>query len=166
MATGQTRVDQDLHVGGTLSAKNFTPPNSSITNAAIQGAAGIDSSKLDHRFRKHYAISGSAASVTIPLHVARAAGVINSIEAGSIVVCTSTATVTVDLKKNGTSVLSGGTPITLNSSNTVRVAVSGTITTTTYVDGDFFELVIVATAGGGAVATGLMVDVEFDEEAQ
>lgn len=160
---GQTRIDQDMHVGGTLTARVFNPPASCITDAAIISGAGIETSKMDHRHRKQYSISGTAASVTIPIHIARAAGSVTSIEAGSIAIAVGAATVTIDLKKNGTTILTG--VITLDSGNTARILEAGTITGGTYVDGDFFELVIVATAGGGTIPTGLIVDVEFDEEA-
>ena len=159
----QTRLDQDVHVNGTLTAKVFSPPSGCIDNDAIEGGAGIDTTKLDHRHRKTYAISGTAASVTYPIHIAKAAGTVLSIEAASIAIAVGSATVTVDLKKNGSSILTA--VITLDSGNTARVAEAGTINTSAYVDGDFFELVIVATASGGTIPTGLIVDVEFDEAA-
>lgn len=159
----QTRLDQDVHINGTLTARAFTPPANCITAASIPVGAGIESTKTVHRHRKHYAISGTAASVTIPIHIAKAAGNVLSLEAGSIAIAVGSATVTINLLKNGSSILSGGTAITLDSSNVARTLEAATISSAAYVDGDFFELVIVATASGGTIPTGLIVDVEFDE---
>jgi hypothetical protein len=73
------------------------------------------------------------------------------------------ATVTVDVKKNGATVLSS--VITLDSGNTARIMENGTLSGTTLAAGDFLEAVIVATAGGGTIPTGLLVQVIIDEDA-
>jgi hypothetical protein len=68
--------------------------------------------------------------------------------------------VTVDLRKNGTTVLSA--VITLNNANTARVAVAGALSVTTLVAGDVLE-VVTATAGGGTLATGVFAIVTVNE---
>ena len=160
---GQSRIDGDLFVNGRISSTGLTAPASSITNSNIAAAAGIDSSKLDHRFRKHYNQNSTASSATVAIHIANAAGSVNGIKAGSVAACSGAATITINLLKNGASILTG--VIQLDNGNTARVSESGAFASTTYASGDFFELVIVATAGGGTLGTGLLVDVEFDEEA-
>ena len=72
-------------------------------------------------------------------------------------------TVTVDVKKNGVSVLTA--VITLDSANTARIAEDGTLDSgevTLAVD-DLLEIVIVATVGTGTLATGPFVDVVVEE---
>lgn len=158
-------VDQNsanvVHTGEHVFQGPVTLPASVISDNQVASSASIDTAKVKHRHSKHYGQNGTASSVTIPIHIARAAGSVVAIEAGSIVANIGAATVTIDLKKNGSSILTG--VITLDSGNTARVLEAGTISSASYVDGDFFELVIVATAGGGTLATGLGVEVTFNE---
>lgn len=146
-------------VDGTLGV-----PSSSVVNATVSASAAIDAGKLEHRFRESYSQPNTTAtSVTHPLYVAKAAGTVNSFHAGSIVANVGAATVTVDLQKNGSTVLSA--VITLDSGNTAYVVEAGTVNSAAYVAGDFFTVVTVATAGGGTIATGLMCIAEFEEAA-
>lgn len=157
--------NEDVTIRGHLSASTMSIPNATLKNAAVAADAAIDAGKLVHRNQHKYSQNGSATTVTIPLFAAVLPGEILTIKAGSIGVATSDADVTIDLKKNGVSIMNGGTPITLDSGNTARVVENGTLDTsaTAYVAGDFFELVITATANSGAVPTGLLVQVEADE---
>jgi hypothetical protein len=83
---------------------------------------------------------------------------------GSIAKAIGDSTVTVDVKKNGTSVLSS--VVTLNSSNTARIAVAATIdgTQDDLVAGDWLEVVITISAGTGTLPTGVFVQVEVDQD--
>lgn len=160
----QSRIDGDFHVNGVLTAKTLDVPASTIVDADVSSAADIGQSKLEHQFEANYGQSGTAASATIPIGIIYgASGTMLDIRAASIAACVGAATVTVDLKKNGTSMLSA--VITLDNANTARVAEAGTLTTTTLANGDFLELVIVATAGGGTLATGLCVNVRWKAKA-
>ena len=71
------------------------------------------------------------------------------------------ATVTIDLQKNGVSVLSA--VINITSALAANVYIDASITTTTYVADDVFKIVITATAGGGTLPTGLYVQLTTDE---
>ena len=144
-----SNVDGDLHVKGSLTANKFTPPASSIGDDAVKAAAKLAASKLEHQHRQVHAQPNTTATAeTRPLHVCYGAtGKIKDFRAGSIAPCTGNATITVDLKKNGTSVLCG--PITLDNANTARVAEAGTVTTDTMVVGDLLEVVITVNAGTG-----------------
>ena len=55
----------DTHVAGTLSAQAFTPPDGSITNAAIVANANIAATKVTHRFPLVYQINPGT-EVTAP----------------------------------------------------------------------------------------------------
>lgn len=161
MATTSNRMGS-TNVDGVLRCTTFYPPNECIPNAAIQTGAAIDSSKLEQTYRKTYFKAGTAASETVPIHLVNGATARNLyVRAGSIAIAVGSATVVIDLKKNGTTVLSGTT--TLDSSNTARTAVELGVTTTTAVAGDLYELVITATASGGTIPTGLFVEFEIDE---
>lgn len=154
----------DIYVKGTLYTSNFSPAAGSITDTSIEALAGVAASKLYHRFHEGYMQPNTTAtSVTQAIYHARAAGTINAFSAGSIVACIGAATVTVDLKKNGTTCLSS--VITLDSGNTAYVSEAGTLSVTSYAAGDIFTIVTVATAGGGTIATGFFCDAQFTEAA-
>ena len=158
-----TVIQGDLHVTGTVTGGSLTPSALTVTNASVSSTAAIAATKLEHQFALSYTQNGTAASATIPLHVAYGAGTIVSVKAASIAIAVGAATVTVDLKKGGTTCLSG--VITLDSGNAARTSEAGSLTVTTYSADNFLELVIVATAGGGTLPPGLIVTVILRENA-
>lgn len=162
---GQTRFDQDVHVNGTLSAKTLDIPASTIVDADVSSAADIGQGKLEHQHAKHYSQANAAASdETRMLHVVYgASGTILDFRAGSIAKAVGDSTVTVDLKKNGTTVLSS--VITLDNANTNRVAEAGTLSVTTLTNGDVLEVVIDATIGTGTLPTGVFCELRLKEKA-
>lgn len=147
-------IEGDLRVRGTLIVDDFAPPNSSIGNAQIDVADPINSDKLEHQYLPTYSQPNTTATTeTRVIHVARAAGTIEGFRAGSIAACSGAATITFDLKKNGTTVLSS--VITLDNANTARVIEAGTLSgSPTVAAGDVLEVVITATASGGTLGTG------------
>jgi hypothetical protein len=158
-----TRID-DLVVTGTTRLLGVTYlPADCVGDLQVKGDAAIDPDKQQHKHRKSYGQSGTVATATVPIHVVNGAtATVISIKAGTIAICAGAATITIDLKKNGTSILTG--VITLDSGNTARVVEAGVLTAgATAAVNNFFELVIVATAGGGTVGTGLLVEFEIDE---
>lgn len=160
----QTRIESDVFVAGAFRSTSLSIPAGTVTNSGIAADADVATTKLQHRTISTYAQSGNATAVTIPIHrVYGTTGTIIAIHAGSIGVATSDAAVTVDLKKNGTTCLSG--VITLDSGNTARIGEAGTLTVTSLAAGDLLELVVTAAAGGGALPTGLFVTTVIDEKA-
>ncbi len=158
------RIDSDTYVEGTLQAQTLIPSAGCVRNEHLAADAALAATKMQHRHRKFISQSGTAVTATNPIHVVQGAtGTINFIKAGSIGVAAGAATVTIDLKKNGVSILTG--VITLDSSNTARVLEAGTLSSSSVVVGDFLELVITATLAGGTLPTGLIVEVEIDEAA-
>ncbi len=141
-------------------------PDGNVTDAKVAAAAGIAATKLEHQHRKTFAQSNTtAAAETRVVHVVHGAtGEIVAFEAGSIAACTGNATITVDLKKNGTSILDAA--IVLDSTNTARVVEAATIDTAGLVDGDVLEVVVAVDAGTGALGTGLFAEVVVHEDAQ
>lgn len=153
-----------IATGGLTVVGQLGLPAGALTNTMIAALAGISGDKQQHVNRKAHAQSGTVASVTIPIHaVFGATGVLKAIKAGLITPCAGAATVTIDLKKNGASVLTG--VITLNSSTAARAFVAGVLSSTALTVGDFLELVVTATAGGGTVGQGLLVDLLEYEDA-
>ena len=135
-----------------------------IRNTDIEATAGIGADKLEQPVYACYGQSGTAVAATVPIHtVVGVAGVIQSVKVGSIVACIGNAEITVDVKKNGTTVLNA--PISLTVANTARVAVAGVLTVTTLAAGDLLEVVVAVNAGTGTLGTGLFVQVKLREGA-
>ena len=161
MAT--TVIESDVLIRGALVAESFTAPAQSVSGDAVKTGANVPADKLESRIYTSHAQPNSAAtSETRPLFVARRPGTVNSVLAGSIAKAIGDSTVTVDVKKNGTTILSS--VITLDSANTARVGEAGTISVPAFVAGDWFEVVITATIGTGTLPQGVFVQCEMDQD--
>ena len=136
-----------------------------IVDSHVAAGANISALKMQHQYAPLFAQANSAAASDTGrvIHVVKGAtGTIVAFRAGSIVAATGNATVTIDLKKNGTTCLSA--VITLDNANTAYVLEEGTLSVTALVAGDVLTLVIVATVGTGALPTGLFAEVVVREE--
>lgn len=159
-----TTLRGSTNIVGTLNV-----PAGSITAAGIAAGANIETTKTVHRHAVNYsqASGASVASATVPIYIARGTTVtLQAIEVAILVAAAGAATVTIDLQKSTgggafATVLTG--TIDIDSSTTVRTAVVGTLNTTGGTDGDIWQLVITATAGGGTLPQGLIVTLTLDE---
>lgn len=146
-------IPGDCQVLGHLSSATATAAPASVEDATVKPGANIDPSKLGHYHEPTHSQNGSAASETRAFFRARSAGAVLEFLAGSIAIAVGDSTVTVDLKKGGSSILSA--PITLDASRTARVAVAGTLTGGAVIAAaDLLEVVVVATVGTGTLPTG------------
>jgi len=164
MAAG-ARFENDVHVAGNLSAGTMTIPALTITDAMINPSAAIAASKQDHRHHAMYSQESATTSAdeARPLFVVYGAtGTIISFKAGSVVANIDDSTVTVDLLKDGASVLTA--VITLDSDNVAYTPEAGTIDTAAVVAGDVLEVSIDATVGTGTLALGLYCELVIDED--
>jgi hypothetical protein len=129
-------------------------------------AAGVQQTKLQHQNRGNLDQPNTTATTEtkVVATIYGATGTILSFKAGSIAPCSGAATITLDLKKNGTTVLAS--VITLDNANAARVAEAGTLSVVSLVAGDVLEIVVTATAGGGTIGTGLFAEVRWAEDAQ
>lgn len=96
-------------------------------------------------------------------HVARGAGDAVGVQAGPVAAAAGDSTVTVDVLKNGATVLTG--VITINSTHAAYAKVPGVIAAAAYAAGDVFEFVFTATAGTGTLPQGVWADLILDEAA-
>ena len=159
-------INSDVQIQGNLYAKGFTPPAGSITDSSINAAAGIQTTKMRHRYTK-FAVQPNVTDTTETkgIHVVRGStATVMEVVAGTIAACIGGATITVDVKKNGTSILNS--VLTLNNANTARVAVAASLNVSDVacVVGDWLEVVITATTGGGTIGTGLFIQMMIDED--
>ena len=153
------------HVGNHSFQRAPTVPDGSFGDAQISTANPITAPKLQHQYDVIYSqLNGvAAASERKVVHVARSAGSVAAFEAGPVTIAAGAATVTLDLRKNGTSILTG--VITLTSAHAAYNKVAGALNpaSVAYALGDVFEVVTVATAGGGTLPQGVFADAVFRE---
>lgn len=161
----QSRIETDLHINGALSANTWYVGDESVGNDQVAGDAQIDSDKVVHRHRPHYSqVNAAAFAATVVLFHAIRAGVLYNVRAGSIVAATGNSTVTIDIRKNGTTMLTA--PFVLDNANTAYVAEAGSLAGSAIAAGDTITAVITISAGTGTLPTGLFVTVELDEASQ
>jgi hypothetical protein len=139
----------------TWSGGNFQLGASTVADTNIASNAAIDVVKLKHAY---YARSTFGLKITdLPVahesivHVANQAGVLRSFAALMYTHLTG-GSVTIDLKKNGVSVLTA--PITLDNTLTDRQIVTASFSSTPFVAGDVFTIAeTISSPAGGAGPT-------------
>jgi hypothetical protein len=158
-----------MHVEGLLSATSFSVPLG-VSNADVSASAAIAASKLIHHFPVTAQVSASTVNPvasTGMVHIAKEAGSVLRFEGIVEVIASSTSnTVTVDLLKSTAgstyaTVLSTG--IVFASTSSARVPVTGTVSGSTYVDGDSFKYSVAVVGSTATQATGLAITGWFQE---
>jgi len=155
---------EDVNVRGTLTVQTVVLPDNAITSSSkVIAGCNISADKTEQRVFPSWQQPNTAATTeTRTLFVARRPGTLNEVLAGSIAAAVGNSTVTVDIRKNGTTVLSS--VLTLTNSYVGRIAQAGAISGSgTFVAGDWFEAVITATIGTGTLPTGFFVQLEVDQ---
>lgn len=167
-------VVDSLHVRGPLTCERFTPPAGSVTNAAVEGAAGIEPEKVIHQFPlSHYQTTGTAVVAAVQdLHVVRGTtGTVQGFEAAitGAIATGADRTVTVNLHKSTgaaafASILTA--PIVLDDDSVLRTAVAATLASAGLVDGDILRVVVTVAGSADAQAQGLVVTCIVSEDPQ
>lgn len=154
--------DAVIH-GGLFGITELSYPAGSIVNADISADAGIGEEKLDHLHYALYSQVGSAANETRIIHmcVADGGGTILQFSAGSIGIAVAPAVVTLDLQKNGVTVLDS--VITLDSANEAYLPENAILLDTSIADGEILTVVITSTAGTGTAPTDVFCCVAVGE---
>lgn len=144
---------------------NFTPPANSVGDRAFNATDPLTAAKQDHL---HVSIgaqdfgTASAAERRVA-YIAQASGAVDAVSAALAQAIVGDSTTTVDLKKNGTSILSA--PISLTSSDAAYASAAGSISSSAYVAGDVFEISVTVAANTGTLGQGLGWAVRFNESA-
>jgi hypothetical protein len=162
-----SRLDGNLVVSGNLTVGSIALPNNSVGDPQFDASNPLTCQKQNHQYQKDYAQTKTTTVATDRqfVHMAFGDGEIVGFRACLIdTVCAGAATVTVKMYKNGADIT--GTTITIDNTTTLRQIIEGTVSPTTYVADNVFELVVTATAGGGTVGKGLCVTAIFREEAE
>lgn len=163
----QNTINGDTYFNGTLTAKAVTLPASTVTDAGVAGGAGIQASKLQHQYEKVLAQDGgvNAAALTRALHAVKGAtATIIEVAAGAITPLTGNDTCTIDVRKNGTTVLTAA--IALANTDVAYALKTGALTTTSAVAGDVFTVVVTATHNTGTLPQGVFARLTLREDAQ
>ena len=96
------------------------------------------------------------------IHNAAAAGTIIAVRAGVLVACVGDATITIDVHKNGVSILTSTFNIT-SSYSPYDDPLEGTISSGTVAAGDIIEVEITVNAGSGTLGKGVFVSADIVE---
>lgn len=155
---GDLVVTGGLSIGGSVSL-----PTGTVNNDNVATAAAIAASKCQREAMIPVSRAGTAVTETLIAHVVKGTtATLKYFTASNVTACAGSSTVTVDLQKNGVSVLSA--VLTLNAATGTRGEAQATISTPALVDGDVLEVVITATqSGADALATGVYAQIDLDE---
>lgn len=160
---GENVFNNDVTVRGRFTCNTISLPIDCVGDNNVPSAANLSQNKLQHRHVLILNQNGSAADELKPVYVANVAGSVQSVKAASIAPAIGDSTVSIDVLKGGTTVLTA--PIVLDNANSARVAESGTISgTQTLAIGDLLEIDVNATVGTGTLPTGLLVEVVVLED--
>lgn len=152
----------NLRVDGHFTPRTMSIPNGTITDAMVSAAAAISASKLEHQF----AVVANVRDARETLHLAYGAtGSVVAVRCGLVTPCTGTATVTVDVLKNGSSILTAAVVIDVGDAAFAVLSATIDAAEVEYVAGDVFEVTVVSAAGNGVIGQGLFVQMVVREKA-
>jgi hypothetical protein len=166
-------IQNDLVVLGAFSSKSITLPPGAVTDTSVAGGANISAAKLQHQYEITYAQQAglpvsttTAVSDQMVIQVIRGATAMPlDFKAGVVVANVGAATITIDLWRNGVTILTA--PITLTNAQVAYQLVSAAgFAATNLVMGDVLEVKVVAAAGGGTLGKGLFAALNLRGDAQ
>lgn len=158
-------VEEEAQFRGPVTFLDAKLNTGCVQKSHVQASAGIEADKLEHQ---HRAICEQESDTTATaqdhvVHVVKGlTGTIKTVKAGCVVSCVGDATITVDLHKNGTTVLTGA--ITLTSAQAAYELVAGTIENAAVVADDVLEIVVTVDAGTGTLGKGMFAYVDLFED--
>lgn len=135
------KIEGDTYITGTLTAGAMNVPASSVGNTEIEAQANISASKLEHQHNLNVAIFDHATDVSarrVGFFRAESNCTIDKFAVYVTVAAGATTTVSVDLLKNGTTILTG--TISITNSHTAYQIVEGTLSSSTLVADDVLEV--------------------------
>lgn len=159
---------EDVLIAGSLivTGDNVILPAGKIDNADIAAGAELDASKLVHYTPVVWSQDGTAAAVTeqvVYCCQADDGATLKVVEVGCVTVPTGSATATVNVKKNGTTVLTS--TVVIDSANSAYTPEAGTISTSAMSKDDVLTVTVtVSVTGTDTGATGLYVLLGVEEE--
>lgn len=159
-------VDGDLVVRGNVSGNGFNLPGNSVGDTEHDSNRPLETNKTLHQYTPRLSQAHGTAAVAERrvVHVARGVGSLLEVRLGLVVACVGGATVTVDVLRNGTTVLSSAKVLD-NTNAAFAVTTAGLASSpTNYSDGDVFEVSVTVAVGGGTLGQGLFVQLVCKEK--
>jgi hypothetical protein len=158
-----SKVSGNLVVSGNLKAGSFDMPANSVGDTEMTAARPADVDKVLHLHQHVYAQNRSAAVATErkAAFVAYADGVVLDVTAAVTQAAVGDSTVTVDVYKNGASILSS--VLTFDSGDAAFASQSAALSSPGYSAGQVVEVVVTSTPGTGTPPRGLAVTVTAKE---
>jgi hypothetical protein len=144
-------------------------PPATVTNASFTSdpSLALAATKQEHQFQlRHSQVHASDATAERRvLHLVRGlTGDSIEFECGNVIAATGNSTVTIDVYKNGTTILSA--PVVLDNANTAYAKESGTISVAALAAGDVIEIVQTISAGSGTLPRGVFAQLTIREDAE
>jgi hypothetical protein len=167
---GLSQLEGNTHVNGRLSARSMLIPAGTITNAMVAAGAAIEAAKLEHQHQVPYSQGGAATAVADRRMIHRVYGATGSVlkfSASAVVKMTDGGSddfsVTIDLKKNGSSILT--TPIVLDKSTLTAnyLDVDGMLSASSLAAGDVLEVTVAVAGSVGTQAIGVYANTVLRE---
>ena len=140
-------------------------PAQSIGDQEFGTSDPLGAEKQEHQHTQRFgqAHGTAAAAERRTVHAARSAGQLLEFRAGVSVACVGDSTITVDLYKNGSTILSS--PVVIDSGDAAYDLLDGAFASTGYVADDVFEVVVTVSAGTGTLGQGLAAQLMVREAA-
>jgi hypothetical protein len=166
MAGDPVTFNGDVAVLGTLIVRGGVKiPSGSITDDAVQAGAGVQYTKLEQQRRAVHRQpnTAAAAETAVITAIVGSTGTVLGFKAGCIGPCTGADTVSVDLKKNGATILTA--PISLTSAQAAYAQVAAAIASAGLVAGDVLSVVVTPNHSSGVLGTGVFAVLNWREDA-
>lgn len=162
------RIEEDGFFAGAVRFNNATLNAGSVDDDAVASGADIAASKMRHQHRAVYsqelATAASTGSYVIHAFQGQTGGVL-AFKCGAAVKPAGDGSVTFNLKRGTTSILTAA--VTMNSSSTNYAFAAGTISTSACTVGDVLVLTITSSTGtAGTVANGIFAYADVLEDYQ
>lgn len=162
------RIEGAMTFAGRITLLSVDLPTGAVTNDSVVGGTGINASKLEHQHQPNYSQESgtTAAAADRVIHTVHGAvGIVTAFTAGCVVANIGAAVVTVDLHKNGSTMLTAA--ITVDSGDAAYDVVAATVDPAeeaVAVD-DVLEVVVTVAAGGGTLGKGVFAQAVIEEDA-
>lgn len=158
---------EDTRVRGNVQATFMKMPSASVGDEQFKNTDPVTADKIQHRimriYRQRHGVNAYAERRVI--HVAKEAGfeLDLGVSIGAVVPATGDSTVTIDVRRNGTSVLSGGA-LVLTSAYAAYERLEGFWDDDSFAAGQVIELVVTVSAGTGTLPQGVFVQYQATEK--
>lgn len=161
---GQSYIQGDLYVAGTISGKQNIPSTGAVTDASVIAAAGIAATKVQQQHQPRYDQPVASTVVADGRMIHQVYGLTGTLAAFQALVATApigAKTISVDLQKS----TGGGafatiltSPISITSATAALTAVTAAIANASLVAGDILQVVVTVAGASGTQGIGLLAE--------